>query len=169
MITSKQILEIAEKWSDTVKIKNVDVPIFENPSSSDIMELIKNSYYKNNVEVRFICNSKSQIVYVWDAYLATHFDIAGRLNLGSITSSSHLLCGMCKVVGGRLQSTEIYLVDGSPSDEKYNLLFSVLNYSWSFVDKYVKGITDYLEHNKKEYTKWHTAIETFKELARNRK
>lgn len=169
MITSKQIINIIEKWSNTIKAKNTNIYIYENPTSSDIIELIKNSNYKTSVEIRFICNSKNQTVYVWDAYLATHFDVASHLNLGSITSSSHLLCGMCKVVNGRLQSTEIYLVNGSPSDEKYNLLFSVLEYNWLFVDKYIRGINDYLKRNKEEYTRWYNAIEKFKRLSKDRK
>lgn len=162
LIISKQILKLIEKWFSSFTSKNKSVPIFENPSSSDIAELVKGSPYKNYIEVRFICNSKSQVVYVWDAYYATHFDIAQKLNLGSILSSNHLLCGMCKVVNGKLQSTEIYLVDGSPSIEKYNILFGVLEYSWSFVDKYIRGITSYLSDNKKEYLQWQKNIDRLK-------
>jgi hypothetical protein len=80
MITSKQITQISEEWLASVVSDYSSLPtdIYKNPGSSDIKELYKKS---SRHEVRFIADSKTNIVYVWNADTALHQTVAKKLGL----------------------------------------------------------------------------------------
>ena len=89
MITAKRILKIYESWIKSVSVFGDTVHIYENPDSSDLIKLNKESGLK---KFRFISDDKEHKLYVWDAELAVHSDILGALHLRIDPggSSSHI-------------------------------------------------------------------------------
>ena len=100
MITAKQILKIYESWLKSTSVFGKTVHIYENPDSSDLIKLSKESVLK---KFRFIADDKEHKIYVWDAELAAHSDILGTLHLRIDPGErSHISLGSCKMSGGKL-------------------------------------------------------------------
>jgi hypothetical protein len=68
MKTFKEFLQ--EKWILDNKIAQLSFPIYENPTSSDIIALKKTMTTGNHV--RFIAVKQSQKVYVWEGMVFIH-------------------------------------------------------------------------------------------------
>ena len=153
MITSKQILKLAEDYEDRKNIYGKDVLIFKNPTSSDIKE-IKSQHF--TTEVRFIADAKSRLVYVWDANLAIHAPILKALKYpeGSIGNSPYLLESLANIVGTKLELTSSQADDmfyfpsfwvnkRNPISQK--LLTQLLEYNWTFADRYISNFSSYVD------------------------
>ena len=128
MITSKHILEISEKWSKTVKVWNARVPVYENPGSSDYLELHKDAKKDKRTlgYMRFVANSKDQKVYIWDDYLATHADVIKTLGISS--KNPWVLTGYIEIKGGSPEASEWWKdAIGDYSD-----------YDWAWMSRYFK-------------------------------
>ena len=152
MITAKNILNTCEEWVSLPKVRGSIVNIYENPGSSDYKELNKNI---TRGVVRFIADAKSKKVFVWDAYLAIHVEVANKLNSeGKISGSTYrnsLLLGEANLSGGGAKMTDSD-VFGHVNDlmkivkakkplgylkeyfDKYEEIFKT---DWSFVSRYV--------------------------------
>ena len=147
MITSKQILHLFEKYSDTFKIYNSPVEIFVNPTISELKSL-------KCGRVRFIADPKSQEVYVWDAMQSAHYMVAGKIQkeedggnfwgVATIESNSMVMIGS--------DSVEMSTKGSSPSFNSIKLE-RIFSYKWKWLDKYVKGASAYLEDWRNSYKK----------------
>jgi len=100
MITAKRILKIYESWLKTVSVFGDHVDIYENPGSSDLAKLNKESRRKLK-NFRFIADDKNHKFYLWDANYAVHDEILGALRF-KWEDRSHLSLGSCNLIGGRL-------------------------------------------------------------------
>jgi len=100
MITAKRILKIYESWLKSVVLFGETVHIYENPDSSDLIKLNKESKLK---KFRFIADDKEHKIYVWDAELAIHYEILEKLHLRIDQGDRpHISLGSCKMSGGKL-------------------------------------------------------------------
>ena len=67
---------IDEKFKDAFKHQGEVVEVFEDPSTSEIQNILKNSRFKT---VRGgITDSKKPKLFVWDGGLATHHDVLDK-------------------------------------------------------------------------------------------
>jgi hypothetical protein len=186
MITSKQIIKISEEWYKTLKNprRGEDVPVYENPSSSDITKLISASKNRN-IEVRFLADANKKTVYAWNANLAIHNDI--RLQMGYPKTSSHtdlkdvpyLFEGHSSISGGRLVGTDEgsletldtisqnlsfynsltqadYIRGNTGQLQTYiDVLKGFSRCDWSFINKYVSNIVPELDKIKSKFITWY--------------
>jgi hypothetical protein len=97
---------ITEKWVSDTRKRNTSFPIYENPSSKDLIELRKAGL--ENDLVRFIALSSTKKIYVFsgmnilhdDAYnQLTHKKVISRVDISNLDNA---LCGECKLTDGRL-------------------------------------------------------------------
>lgn len=154
MITSKQIINISEKWVQPVKSWHGRSEVFLNPDSTDIKEL----YNTNNQHiVRFIADNKNKKVYAWDGTTTIHYEVANSIGLGSEYNklyNSNLLCGTGVIKLGKIQMTDateleldIYLskdISSIKSDTK-KYLEDLVDNNWSWLTPYV----NYFDYFKK--------------------
>lgn len=152
MITSKHIISTCEGWVSSPVVRGTKIDVYENPGSGDYKELYKNT---NRGIVRFIADAKSKKVFVWDAYLATHFDVADKLKsegkIGGSTYRDTLLRGQANLSGGSSKMTDTDTFGNMDALEKavrskqklgiltdyfvrYDIIFKT---DWSFVSRYV--------------------------------
>ena len=149
MITSKQIITILEKYSDSFKMGSNLVKIFENPTVSDFKEI-------GAKEIRFIADSNKKIVYAWDANLSIHYYVALRLKYHSEFEKGILCCSASYFGSGlpRIEcSTQIEVrlnsINRSGGDDKWmTILNNILHHNWGWVDKYISGTSSYVEGHK---------------------
>ena len=166
MITSKHISSTCEEWVSAPKVRGIKIDVYENPGSTDYKELNKNT---NRGIVRFIADAKSKKVFVWDAYLATHFDVADKLRsegrIGGSTYRDTLLRGQANLSGGSSKMTDTDTFGNMDALEKavrskqilgvltdyfvrYDIIFDT---DWSWVSKYVN--CQYLVDMKNRFDK----------------
>ena len=76
MITSNQITKLSEKYLTSGTVRGQHVIVYENPTSSDFVQMNR---FSKSKKFRFIANGDTKKFYVWDAYLATHDDVKSNL------------------------------------------------------------------------------------------
>ena len=172
MITSRQILELSEIWSNSVKslFTSKRSNIYLNPDSGDCRELAKSKV----TYVRFLASDRVKQVYVADANSLLHADMVKTipqfhdLNTEKSGFSSWCLSGTAKLSGGKLEmissdvllgiwnraydiSKQIELNVYSPGHvNSYKLtLTNILKVNWSWVDNCVK-VSGWLSGFKKD-------------------
>lgn len=100
---------IKEKWAVDVPKRETVFPIYENPSSKDLVELRKAGLQNDNV--RFAAIAATKKLYVWSGMDVIHDDalaklvkekIISRINSNNIEQA---FCGECKLISGRLTFT----------------------------------------------------------------
>ena len=180
MITSKQILNLSEDWFKRVKWNNVNVNIYVNPTSSDIVDLYKSIKDKDK-QIRFIVNAKAQKIYVWDALAMIHESVYPELGLSFLPGSvpkPYTMFGYGYISGGKIVAytsdnfpgTLKRLVDGPVMIDNKRLLDSSIryvikheidylsekfDYSWAFVDRFISGgLGQYIETQKRRFFDW---------------
>jgi hypothetical protein len=176
MITSKQIIKLCEDWYKSTMVYGHQVDIYENPGSSDLVKLSKNI---NNPKkrVRFIANAESpQTVYVADALQILHTDMLTTLGIKNrhTTPPPNLAVGEGIIIGGKIVLIEelkvaenLYggierlsnlvshlLLSGKDVDKEKNWLSEVFKYNWSFLDKYISGTEQVINHEKQIFLGW---------------
>lgn len=137
MITSKQIINISEKWLKSLNrdYNNASFDIYINPGSSDYSEIYKNS---KRSRVRFIADNNKKEVYVWDAFLAIHPDVAKKLGITPnlyYCSDPNIITGEANVSGGTAKALTVY-----PTNPK--IIKDVSKINWSWLSPYIVGIKD---------------------------
>lgn len=158
MITSKQILHIIETYIKSKKVFNLQVDIYENPTSSDITSMIKTAReeVRKFDRVRFIADNNSKKVYVADSYNIIHDHMYTALGMTPNSffnlSYPNLLDGTATLSSGSfvmtnwdrfgMQINKIDLLDTRLWFEK------VFSYNWSWVDRYIKGCSKFVEQKK---------------------
>jgi hypothetical protein len=140
VITSKHIIGICEKWAISLKrdYNNAPFDIFVNPSSSDYSEIYKND---KRDKVRYIANNHTKEIFVWDAFLAIHPDVAKKLGISSNLYSCNdpnIVTGEAKFSGGRATALTAY-----PTDPK--IIKDTLKVNWSWTDRYVGNVKTELQ------------------------
>jgi hypothetical protein len=144
MITSKQIVNLSEKWVQPVKSWHGRSEVFLNPDSTDIKEL----YLSNDKHyVRFLANSKTKGVYAWNGFTTIHYEVANSVGLGSEYNKKNnfnLLCGTGSIKSGKIlmlgESTiDAYLRKNinnlELSSKKY--LEDIIDTNWNWLNPYV--------------------------------
>lgn len=169
MITSKQIISLSEEWLMSISSPfkpNTSVDIYVNPTSSDLLELKKLTINY----VRFIADSNTKKVYVWDGDSLLHAQAAKRLNLSrqidfyqSIPDNT--LIGTATIRNGKLyakysdyfyqiiQDLNRYkseVTSGSYLEKKLNYFLTIKDkFNWvsSYID--ISEITNMISRNLK--------------------
>ena len=184
MITSKQIIKIAEQSSDSTKI-------YENPTSSDIQELAQSLKQSRIPEVIvFAADANKQKVYVANNGLI----ITGSgpktvkpLDNDKINHPPNILYGNVSLSGNSLvyksyitfihieqvtryvdsiEANAIWLKGPNvPNRQKWlgsiRIMLAWLDrffkYNWSFVDRYVSGVSRFVSEEKTRFEEWKKA------------
>jgi hypothetical protein len=145
MITSKRINTLLESYSNIFKIGSKTVMLYENPSSSDFVEMRKvaKEDNRNLDQVRFIASYQNKKVYVWDAYLATHYSIREKLGLATDSIVPYIIDGEASVTASNVPKVyQLYKVDKTKP-------FG----SWAWVDKYVSNCSKEFDRYKRLFSK----------------
>lgn len=101
---------IAEKWVADITKRDTVYPIYENPSSKDLIELRKAGL--TNDLVRFAAVQSKKKLYVWSGMDIIHDTALAKLNKDKVlprtlhSNLDHALCGECKLIDGRLSFAE---------------------------------------------------------------
>ena len=142
MITSKRIIDIYEKYFRTGLVRNSQIDIYENPTSSDFIKLEKTAreYNRKLVQVRFIANADTKRVYVADASICIHQDLEDTVKLPS-NSLPYILGGLAFVTGGRARA-ELAMMTLRRGPKDYN------TYDWTWCDSYVSNFSDEIKKYK---------------------
>jgi hypothetical protein len=97
---------IVEKWVADLPKRGVSHPIYENPSSKDLIDLKKSGL--TNDLVRFAAIAAKKKIYVWSGMDLIHDDALNKLVKEKIIprvqhdNIEQALCGECRLLGGRL-------------------------------------------------------------------
>lgn len=97
---------IQEKWVADYPKRDKVVPIYENPSSKDLIDLNKSGLV--NGAVRFCAVAATKKIYVWNGMEMIHDDAINKLVKEKIITRVQYdnlnltLCGECKLIDGRL-------------------------------------------------------------------
>lgn len=136
MITSKFIFQILDSYSSSKKLKDELVTVYENPTSSDIAEIIKDAKRsKRNVEyIRFLADAKDQKVYIADDYLVTHNEMCAMVGIPNEAPWVRT-GGAARPENNKLRLMKWSMKSFSPES---------LKYKWDFVSKYIQGWSEAL-------------------------
>ena len=110
MITSKQLNNLLEKYSTSRRTSNGYMEVIENPSSSELINIVKASK-KADGEIRFLADAKTRIVYVFNADLGLHFEARNLLNMGRSEDTPNILDGVGEVSGGRAKVLDVIYLE----------------------------------------------------------
>ena len=171
MITSRQILNQIEQYSDTKNVSGHAVVIYENPTSSDVLEISK-STKSSPKEVRFIANPDTHKIYIWDAYLAIHRDILKQTGLKPSSWDVPILFGEASITGNSLtfkhsDAMKMWIsmvtgpvpVSARPQDishipRKDNWLVKYVNADWSWADRSINGLNTFMKQQSQVLNNW---------------
>jgi hypothetical protein len=159
VITSKQILE---EYYSSVKTFMGYAEVFENPTTSDLLSLEKNFTSKMLDNVRYLANTETKIVYVWDANLALHKDIRKILKLPyepekapyTMHGEANLTGGKIKFInaeiGNNISALKLKNVPNHRIKQIKKYLNLVFQYNWDWLDKYINGIGEYINKEREQ-------------------
>jgi hypothetical protein len=148
MIIAKQIINLYEKYSAIGSIRGHAVTVYENPTSSDYINMrdeTRKVYPHENppykiTDVRFIADAKDQKFYVVDATLAEHSTLRRLTKIPTTGYIPYLLEGIASLSNGKLNARTVF-----PYTRDKTKFFS---YNWSFVDKYINGFSAVLDSSE---------------------
>lgn len=165
MLTFKEFL-LKEEVAATVSIytgrdKNTAVTVFKNPSSSDFVNLNKSGL--TDGAVRWLAIASGKKFYCWNAALALHDSVMGRLaalkviKSGLESRNDEVLRGIAKLSGGQLTQSKDLNLEGLSDKIKSNTPLNraflplpfksredIINAAPSMVKKF-KWVDDYIE------------------------
>ena len=163
MITSKQIIKLCEEYVTSGKVRNHPVDIFENPTSSDILKLVKSAKDDQRTinNIRFIADANEKKVYIADAYYAIHDDMYRIIGITTKHDEAPwIFDGLATVFRGKIKAAcwgdkfEFLFrnkgVKGSKVRSWFDKMFSC---KWSFVDTYISGTSSMIADYQKKYLK----------------
>ena len=158
MITSKYIIDISEEYSKTGLVRNRQVDIYENPTSSDFIKLEKSAREHNRKldKVRFIADINSHKVYLADSYNIIHDDMGKVLGFNVGYYPPERFEGTGTVSGGQAKATKWdsfqYISQLKfPSKTEIKFLEGTFGYDWTWVDRYVSGTSSLINSCKEKY------------------
>lgn len=183
MITSKQIIQLSEDYDKLISIRGQKIPLYSNPTSSDLLELNK-SIKNSDKFIRFIADAKARKVYIWDGTLAIHSDVVTSLGLGNIAyvrEQPNFLLGYCSIVSGKLilmnqhdsveklssiidalfgyyawnfSKPEVEIKFGKDIRKSKVWTIAFFMYNWSFLSLYISGTSQYINKEKERFEAW---------------
>ena len=145
LITSKQIINQIEQYSDSKNVKGQLVTIYENPTLDEFKDLERSSRQSGGGNVlRCIANAKTQTVYVWDAYNARHVDIRSLLHFPTdFESTPYIIDAYLDVSGGHArmfawEDIQFYIAayKNKKSKKLDQYFLQVFGYKWTWLDRY---------------------------------
>ena len=147
MITAVQILDIFEVYVAGRKFRNDYVEMFKNPSKSELLEITEKSFKNHhNRSIRFAVNPETKTIFVCDGYTGLHPDM--RSLAGYTEDDVFIIYGLADYDGSQFVVSldncysEIFHLFNIP---KYrNLADTFLNFDWSWVSSYVRGLESYI-------------------------
>jgi hypothetical protein len=155
LIKAEDIVGVSEKYFDAKQIRASYVPIYINPTQSELLEACS----KESKRVRFTANTKNQTVYVWDAMKAVHYDIVHLLGRDYLDVNPHIIGGLVDVVPRPVMvswDNFHHVMDVMPSSSRSNaieFLTKLFSYNWTWLDKYFHA-TDYINKKKFEFEQY---------------
>lgn len=164
MITSKLILNLSEDYVTSKRVNGGTLVVYENPGSSDILSALKDSREKSE-DIRFIADFPSKKLYIFNGMIAIHDDALRLLGMGSesynYNNPTRLLgdaiygSGMAMVYRSVAIESKLDIIKGSHNsfeiDSAKKYLEDILNKNWTWVDRYVRYTTYYINNKKKEF------------------
>lgn len=166
MITSNYIINLSERYINGKKTFMGYAKVFENPTSSDLLEIEKYFQASQPDNIRYLAKAKAnaQTVYVWDANLALHKDIRQLLGFpyepekspDIINGEATLSNGKVKFLNAdsvdyRLSNFEIKNVPDAKLKEIRRYLSKVFGYDWNWLDYYIKGFGSHISQQKEKF------------------
>lgn len=145
-----QNFKLDEKYALRIR----DAEIFVNPSKKEMAQILRNTD-----EVRFTAFNKPKKIYVWNAFLALHDEVAGKIGKLGWRSDTDRLEGIAKRMHGKLVANRsdqlYYLLNDDP-----DTMEEIFSKDWSWIKKYgidpdrliksyKKKLDDYLGINEK--------------------
>ena len=153
MITSKQVINIAEKYLKGKQYYGNFVDILENPSSSEVTNLFDSKTPDFLKEIRLIADADTKKVYIWNAELATHNMVQSDIGYPNLNNKPNLILGMGKLSGGKSIITEWDYSRFYASKSNLDFLGRLFSYNWSWLSSYINNITSFLNQEKEKYQK----------------
>jgi len=149
LITSKQIIELVEIYSTGFKVRSVFVSVYENPTKSEIQEIIsstKKSQSGSFQDIRFIADGRPpQKLYMWDSYYSEHIKVLKLLKLPT-SRTPYVMTGGCSITGSGLK----LVWDNRPEEKEDPDFFKKSSsYGWDWLGDYM-DIKGYLPKLTKE-------------------
>jgi hypothetical protein len=143
MIDSKKIINVCEEYFSSLEVREEYVEIFVNPSYSELYQL--GNY------VRFTANPITKRLYAWDARLAIHNQV--RREIGADATEE-----LTQLHGEATRHGQKYIMEWSDAlkDARHyrNSVQKELNYllnlNWTWADRYIAGISDYIVKEKRK-------------------
>ena len=177
MITANKVIEMCEGQIKSVVSRGIQVPIYENPSSSDISNMARSS----NKLIRFVTDAHKLKVYTVDGSVSNS-DLRKALGLLSIDQEwkhlPYMVGGNGYVSGDRIVLTMSNdsssgetidrisdLVDflsefSSPSQSSIDFIKSnssflndLFKINWSFADRYISGFGAFMRSESTKFFK----------------
>jgi len=137
MITSKQIIYLCERYlkSGNSVFSKKQIDIYENPTSSDIVKMIKTARETPDMhlltDVRFVIDAKNKSIYVADAQTCIHADLLSTLK---IRLSPWIFEGIAEVENGKLVVTD----EDSIEDSLYlSRIATATEFEWSWISSFI--------------------------------
>jgi hypothetical protein len=172
MITSKQIISLAEDWDKSFSKNGSNVNIFINPGSSDVLKIVKEVRGKD-IPVRYVADAKSKEVYAWNANAAIHFDTVPHINSSynrkgedpyiifgyGYTSGSKIISFTENLSNVAMFVDELASSNSRDSNKtlmetRISRLNKMFQYNWSFLDNYISGMYHFINEQKLKYESW---------------
>lgn len=151
MITSNYINKILEAYQGRVKAFGGSTEVFVNPTRTEIQSAYKESLGsgRNEGGLRFLADNKSKKVYVWNAYVATHDNVAMMISIDLASryelKDNSVLPGDATVKSGKAVMILTYRELNHP-----NSFYSVPLVDWSWVNPFV-DCSEYVRKEKENY------------------
>jgi hypothetical protein len=184
LITSKQIIKISETWVNNIKGYDMQVPLYVNPDSTDKKELYKAYKISDHFVRFIADGSQQKVWVWdgTQAIHSQAMQSLGLGNYSKVYDSPNILLGYAHLQNGNItfdvnnkepvdhlihsvQSLNSFLLWGFSDGEtkqrfgtdiklNYNWLSQFFTYNWSFLDRYISGMGNYISQEKSKYQEW---------------
>jgi len=180
MITANKVIEMCEGQVKSIMARGFQVPIYENPDSSEISNISQLSKSSNKL-IRFVADARKSKVYVVDGIVSNN-DLRKALGLLSVDQEwkrlPYMVGGSGHISGDRIVLTMSNdsssgetvdrisdLVDflsefSSPSQSSVDFIKSntpflsaMFKFNWSFADKYISGFSAFMRTEGDKFSK----------------
>ena len=153
MITSKQIINLTEKYLKGKQYYGNFVDILENPSSREVIDLFGKKVPEFLKDIRFIADAETKKVYVWNSELATHNMVQGDIGYPNVNDRPNIILGTGKVSGGKPTITEWDYSRYVASKKNLDFLEKLFTYKWGWLDACIGNMSEFLVSEKEKYLK----------------
>jgi hypothetical protein len=153
MITSKQIINLTEKYLKGKQYYGNFVDILENPSNREVVDLFGKKVPEFLKDIRFIADAETKKVYVWNSELATHNMVQNDVGYPNVNDKPNIILGTGKVSGGKPTITEWDFSRYFASKKNLDFLGKIFSYKWDWLSVYVNNMKEFLSTEEEKYLK----------------